>query len=312
MKQYNILTKVTGLLSRAGFQIQKHSPEILVVVGVVGTVASAVIACRATTKISGILQGPKEDIRQIHDLMANETMAEANEYTKKDGVKDLTVVYIQTGLKVAALYAPAVILGVASLTCILTSHNILQKRNFALATAYAAIDKGFKEYRNRVVERFGKDVDHQLKFNIKEQNVTKESVDPETGEITTTDEVAKVVDCAGCSPYARFFDETSVYWEKAAYYNLQFVTQHENYANDILRAKGHLFLNDVYKALGLQPSKAGQVVGWVYIPGKDNRVSFGIQEIYKAMADGIIDPKRTILLDFNVDGPILNVAGLEE
>ena len=55
MKKIELLNSVTRSFHKVGFQLKKHSPEILVVAGVIGTVASAVMACKATTKVNAIL-----------------------------------------------------------------------------------------------------------------------------------------------------------------------------------------------------------------------------------------------------------------
>ena len=175
MKKSEVIKRVSGTFHKVSFHLKKHSPEILVVVGVVGTVTSAVVACRATTKISEVLDDSKETIDKIHECVADETLAE--EYSKEDSKKDLTIVYIQTGVKLAKLYAPAIILGAFSITSILASNNILRKRNVALAAAYATVDKGLKEYRSRVVERFGEEVDRELKYHIKAKQFEKTVVD---------------------------------------------------------------------------------------------------------------------------------------
>ena len=134
MKNNEIISKMSRTVSKIGFQLKKHSPEILVVAGVAGTVVSAVMACKATTKISEILDESKDTIDSIHAVSENEEMAER--YSEEDGKKDLMIVYAQTGLKLAKLYAPAVILGGLSIASILASNNILRKRNIAIAAAY--------------------------------------------------------------------------------------------------------------------------------------------------------------------------------
>ena len=154
MKKFDILDKATRTFYKAGFQLKKHSPEILVILGVGGAIGSTVLACKATTKLSGILEESKDQIDQIHDCMENEEFREKHDYTEEDGKKDLAIAYVQTGVKIAKLYGPSVILGTLSITAILTSNNILRKRNIAIAAAYTAVDKSFKEYRGRVVERF--------------------------------------------------------------------------------------------------------------------------------------------------------------
>lgn len=304
----NITNAVSRTFHRTGFQLKKHSPEILMVGGAVGVVVSAVMACKATTKISEITEETKNTVETIHSCINDPDMAD--KYTEEDSKKDLAIVYVQTGLKFAKLYGPSVVLGVVSLGCMLTSHKILRKRNIALAAAYATIDKGFKEYRGRVVERFGKDLDRELRYNIKAKEI-EETIKNEDGTETVVKKTVSVADVNEYSDYARFFDESCSGWEKDPELNLVFLKQQQNYANDLLRAKGHLFLNEVYDLLGIPRSKAGQVVGWIYDeedPVGDNFVDFGIYDLYderkRAFVNGF---ERTILLDFNVDGDILNM-----
>lgn len=301
-----IMNKMSNVFYKASFKLQKHSPEILVVAGVVGTVVSAVMACKATTKLNSILEESKETIDKIHEVAADESMAD--KYTPEDAKKDLTITYVQTGIKLVKLYAPAIALGALSIGCILSSNNILRKRNVALAAAYATVDKSFKEYRGRVIEKFGEAIDRELKYNIKEQKVEETVTDPETGKEKKVKKIIQVSDIDGYSEYARFFDDGCKGWEKDAEMNLMFLRAQQQYANDLLRARGRLFLNEVYRMLGIPETKAGQVVGWVYDPENpmgDNYVDFGIYDINKPRnRDFVNGYERTILLDFNVDGNI--------
>lgn len=308
MNSTKIMNNVSRTLNRALFSLKKHSPEILVVTGVIGTVTSAVMACKATTKVSEITDQNLKQRTKIEEVkaLADEGKLESGqEYTEEDYKKDLVIVYTQTAVKLVKLYAPSVILGALSITGIITSHNILRKRNVALAAAYATIDKGFKEYRNRVVERFGKTVDHELKYNIKAKEV-EETIVNEKGEETTVTKTVNVIDPNTYSEYARFFDEACTGWDKNPEYNLMFLRNQQRYANDLLIARGHLFLNEVYDMLGIPRTTAGQVVGWIYNkdnPVGDNFVDFGIYDVSKEAARNFVNGyERTILLDFNVDG----------
>jgi hypothetical protein len=319
MKKTELMTTVSSSFNKIGFKLKKHSPEILLVAGVVGTVVSAVMACKATTRCGDILEKAKEDINTIHDCAANEELVE--EYTPEDVKKDLTIVYIQTGVKLAKLYAPAIALGALSLSGILASNNILRKRNVALAAAYATVDKGFKEYRNHVVERFGEDVDRELKHGIKAKKIEKVVVG-EDGKKKKVKETISVVEKDSLSDYSFFFEESNPYWEDDGNYNRMFLLAQQQYANDKLRANGYLFLNDVLDDLGIPRTKAGQIVGWVYNPDNpngDNYVDFGIYETYRRDEEAFIKDKamrerfgkeiyeRVVLLDFNVDGNILDL-----
>ena len=301
MKKSEVIKRLSGTFHKVSFHLKKHSPEILVVVGVVGTVTSAVVACRATTKISEVLDDSKETIDKIHECVADETLAE--EYSKEDSKKDLTIVYIQTGVKLAKLYAPAIILGAFSITSILASNNILRKRNVALAAAYATVDKGFKEYRSRVVERFGEEVDRELKYHIKAKQFEKTVVD-ENGKKKKVKEKVSVTDLNADSGYTQVFDESNPYWENNSDYNLSLLRAEQSHANNLLMARGYLFLNEVHERLGFQPTKAGQIVGWVYNPDNqdiDNYVDFGMIESNRDLGD---DYAPCFLLDFNIDGNI--------
>ena len=303
------MSKLTRTLNRVGLKLKKHSPEILVVTGVVGTVASAVMACKATTKIDEVLAETKNNVEKTKDYVEKKGFSE--KYTEEDYKKDLTIFYAKGGLELVKLYAPSVALGALSITAILSGHNVLRKRNVALAAAYATVEKGFKEYRGRVVERFGEELDRELKYNIKAKEVEETTVDEKTGEEKVTKKTVNVADPNNYSTYARFFDDGCTGWTKDPEYNLMFLKNQQRYANDLLKSRGHLFLNEVYDMLGIPRTKAGQVVGWIYdeeYPNGDNFVDFGIYDLYNEKARDFVNGyEKTILLDFNVDGDIMNL-----
>lgn len=306
MKKIGVLNNVTKVMNKAGFKLKKHSPEIFIVTGVAGVVTSAVMACRATTKLSGILDESKDAVEDIHYAMEHPEEL-PKEYTPEDGKKDLAIVYTQTVLKLVKLYGPSVILGGLSIAAILKSNNILRKRNVALAAAYSAVEKSFKDYRGRVVERFGEELDRELKYNIK----TKEVVTDENGKEQTVTKTVEVVDPALCSPYSKFYDDGCLGWTKDPEMNMMFLRRQMDAATERLKDRGYLFLNDVYDMLGIPRTKAGQIVGWIYDeknPIGDNYVDFGIYDINKEANRNFVNGyERTILLDFNVDGNILDL-----
>lgn len=303
MKFNELTTAATRAFHKAGFELKKHSPEILVVAGVVGTVVSAVMACKATTKVSTILDNAKESIDTIHECANNPELAE--EYTKEDSKKDLTIVYAQTGLKLAKLYAPSVILGAVSITGILTGHHILHKRNLALAAAYTAVDTGFKQYRGRVVERLGEAMDRELKYNIKAQEIEETVVD-ENGKEKTVKKTVEVADYEALklSPYTFCFDETATGWVRDADTNKFFLARQQDYANELLRAKGIVFLNEVLDMVGIDRVPMGQRIGWcLKDPNSDGHIDFGVLNIHcEANRNFVNGLEKSVWLDFNVDG----------
>lgn len=295
-----IMKSMNGVASKAVMKLKKHSPEILVVAGIAGTVVSAVLACKATTKVAEILDETKGTLDTIHDGMDTGAI-NGQEYTTEDGKKDTVVVYAQTGMKLAKLYGPAIILGTLSITSILASNNILRKRNVALGAAYAAIDKSFKEYRGRVIERFGEQVDTELKYGIKAKKFEEIEVDPETGKEKKLKKTVMVADPNLQSDYAVYFDSKSRNYETNPDYNRMFLKAQQAFANDKLQTRGHLFLNEVLDDLDLPRTPAGQIVGWTK-DGPDGYVNFRIVEVERETEDGRHEP--ALLLDFNVEGNI--------
>lgn len=295
-----IMKSVNGMASKTVMKLKKHSPEILVVAGIAGTIVSAVLACKATTKVAEILDETKGTLDTIHEGMETGAI-NGQEYTTEDGKKDTVVVYAQTGMKLAKLYAPAIILGTLSITSILASNNILRKRNVALGAAYAAIDKSFKEYRGRVIERFGEQVDTELKYGIKAKKFEEIEVDPETGKEKKVKKTVMVADPNLQSDYAVYFDSKSRNYETNPDYNRMFLKAQQVFANDKLQTRGHLFLNEVLDDLDLPRTPAGQIVGWTK-DGPDGYVNFRIVEVERETEDGRHEP--ALLLDFNVEGNI--------
>lgn len=295
-----IMKSVNGVASKTVMKLKKYSHEILVVAGIAGTVVSAVLACKATTKVAEILDETKGTLDTIHEGMETGAI-NGQEYTTEDGKKDTVVVYAQTGMKLAKLYAPAIILGTLSITSILASNNILRKRNVALGAAYAAIDKSFKEYRGRVIERFGEQVDTELKYGIKAKKFEEIEVDPETGKEKKVKKTVMVADPNLQSDYAVYFDSKSRNYETNPDYNRMFLKAQQAFANDKLQTRGHLFLNEVLDDLDLPRTPAGQIVGWTK-DGPDGYVNFRIVEVERETEDGRHEP--ALLLDFNVEGNI--------
>jgi len=277
-------------IARQALKVEKNSPAILFGAGIAGVIGSTVLACRATLKLEEVLDDAQDKIKTAKTL-------QHREYTTKDRDNDVRIITIQTGVKIIRLYAPAIVLGSASIAALAQSHNILSKRNAALTAAYAALEKGFAEYRQRVVDKYGEEEDRNFRYGSREVDVLQD------GKKKT---VVRVGD-GEPSIYARFFDPLSPSWNKEPEYNLIFLQCQQTYATDLLRARGHVFLNEVYDMLGIPRSKAGSVVGWIITDGQvvDAYVDFGIFDgTDHNVRDFVNGREGSILLDFNVDGVI--------
>lgn len=301
----NILNKLGRSANKVIFKAKKNAPAILIVTGIAGLAVSSYKIAKTSTKASAILDETKKRIDVVHTCQEREDLVEP--YSKEDATKDLVAIYAQTGVKMVKIYAPYVIMGALSVGCILTSHRILSKRNMALAAAYTTVDQGFKAYRGRVAERFGEDVEYELANNIKKKEIEETVVDAK-GKEKTVKKTVDVIDPNNLSPYSKFFDEMNPNWQRNSDFNRMFLNSQQNYANDLLKARGYLYLNEVYDNLGIPRTKAGQVVGWIYNPDNpigDNFVDFGLydgsKEVVREFVNGY---EQSILLNFNVDGNI--------
>ena len=291
-------TKITG---RTGLKLQKHSPEILMAAGITGIVVGTVMACRATRKLDNVIDEQHDEKIYVEDLYSE------GEIDHKEYQKNLTKVYAKTGLKIAKLYGPAVTLQIASIGCILGSHGIMKKRNVALMAAYKAVEQSFNDYRQRVIEEFGEEKDYDLKHGIQHEKV---KVDEDGKKVIKT---LNKADPNSISQYARFFDAASKEWQGIPEYDLMFLKSQQNYMNDLLHARGHVFLNEVYDALGLERSRAGAVVGWILTKDGDNFVDFGIFDGDRPRTRAFVNgTEENILLDFNVDGVIYDLIEEED
>lgn len=301
MKLNNLMEIAKKSTTQVTTTLKKYSPEIMIVAGAIGTVTAAVMACRATMKVNDILEEANKDIELLH---AAEDYEDPKEFKQ-----ELTRTYVKTGVEFAKLYAPSVVLGVLSISTVFASNNILRRRNASLTAAYATLEGMFERYRQNVVDTYGEEVDRNMRFGIKKQEIEVTEVDKNGKEKT----VKKTVDTIGpdeYSDYARFFDKTSREWDPNPEYCLTFLRAKQAYCNDRLKAKGHMFLNEVYDELDFPRTEAGQIVGWLYdeeSPNGDNYIDFGIYNLYKQNSHDFVNGyTKTILLDFNVDGKIID------
>ena len=275
---------VTRLAGRAGLVLSKHAPTILTAAGTAGFIGTTILASKATLKVEETVAEETALLVKVHEAH------EAGKLEDKDALHDKVVLYTRMTTKLAKLYAPALILGAASIVSLATGHGIMLKRNASLAAAYAAVDQAFKTYKKKVESKFGKDAVIDALISTAEEDLTKNEM---------TMEAIAAVD--GVSPYGVIFDETNNNWSADEDLSMLHLKCQQQYANDILQTRGHIFLNEVYKMLGFPHTPAGAVTGWV----KGNGDDFVDFNIFEGTFEGEDEKGRTVTkwaLDFNVDG----------
>lgn len=275
---------VTRLAGRAGLVLSKHAPTILTAAGTAGFIGTTILASKATLKVEETVAEETALLVKVHEAH------DAGKLEDKDALRDKVILYTRMTTKLAKLYAPALILGAASIVSLATGHGIMLKRNASLAAAYAAVDQAFKTYKKKVESKFGKDAVIDALVSTAEEDLTKNEL---------TMEAIAAVD--GVSPYGVIFDETNNNWSADEDLSMLHLKCQQQYANDILQTRGHIFLNEVYKMLGFPHTPAGAVTGWV----KGNGDDFVDFNIFEGTFEGEDEKGRTVTkwaLDFNVDG----------
>lgn len=289
--------------TKAAMMIRKYAPEILTGLGIAGFIGSTVLACKATSEVSEVLDDHKKEMETIKEVEYK------YDYSKQEIVKLKSEKLVKTGFEIVKLYAPATGLAVFGTTCVLGGHGIMRKRNAALGAAYAFVSGKFNEYRDRVRDQFGEEKDKELYHGLKKETITVEEEDENGKKKKVKKEIAVVDPAAGISPYAKVFDDASEKWVNSAELNLSFLRRAQDWFNDKLNINGHVFLNEVYDYLGIPRTSAGAVVGWVKGSNDgDDYIDFGVYSIEnQEKRDFINGYEPNIFLDFNVDGVIYDL-----
>ena len=291
MNVKNLSGVATRLAGRNALRLKKNAPHIMFGTGIVAMVGTVVLSSRATLRVHDLLDEHEETLEAIENARLTRS-----DYTERDAKADNIALHLKTGGKLVKLYGPAVVLGAVSIGCLTGAHVELNRRNAGLVAAYAAVDKAFTSYRERVVDDLGEQKDREYLYGVEEVETTKPTKDGKGKKV-------KSQRVAGASMFARFFDENNVNWNVTPEYNLLFLKAQQAYFTTRLNSTGHVFLNEVYDALGLERTKEGAIVGWVLGHG-DDYVDFGFMDEDRTAqyVDFMTGREGCLLLDFNVAG----------
>lgn len=296
--------KAGSVAMKTGMKLRKYSPEIMLAGGIVAGAAAIITACVATKKAEPIIEEAHKELDDIQNAVVVNEEGQEKSLTAKEMKKEAFVVCRRLTWKLCKVYGLAAFLFLTSVGLILGSHGILKKRYISTSLAYKALDEAFKDYRNRIQEAVGKDKELHF-FNATEEGGETTVID-ESGDAVTTKEVVKCRE-KKYSPYEFDFNSHTApgNWEANSDYNLMFLRNVENYLNDLLNSRGHVFLNEALDALGLKRTREGSVTGWIKGNGGDDYVDLGVSDYYTDeycdAHDGYI---KNIHLNFNVDGLI--------
>lgn len=307
------------MFSKVGFWTKKNTPELLIAASIVAAAGSIVLAVKATMKLEPVAKRGAEKINKIKEKIKDESKLASGEYNVQVLKKELFAQYTKTSWDITKLYIPSAISFGLFVAGILSSHKVMKGRNFALASAYSLAENSFRDYRERVKNKFGSDVENDLYKNVYEDEQTVTEKDEEGNDIDVVKKVKTYHMSNTESASSYLFDESNPEWEKNTILNIELLLGRERYLNQKLVAQGYLFLSDVYESLGVYPSQVGErktqasrVLGWLYDPNDDtlqNHISFGLADkmgnLNSETMEIVRSGQRNFWLEFNPDGDIL-------
>lgn len=220
--------------------VKRHSPEILITMGVTGLVSAGIMGVRATPRALQIIEEEKEKVNHALYEKAEET-GERYEPVNKLLVKDVVRLTWKC-------YVPAVATGLVSIACVVGGSTVNMRRNAALATAYTLSETAFKEYRDKVVETVGEKKEKVVREELHRDILEKNPVENKEIIVTNTGDV-------------RCFDVWSGRYFMSDMNTLQRVVNEMN-EQMINKFNPYISLNDFYYRLGLTETKAGDELGW--------------------------------------------------
>lgn len=206
---------MSSLLRKSQLFVKRNAPTILTVIGGAGVVVTSVMAVKATPKALLLLEEAKQE--KGEELSAVEVVKTAG-----------------------PAYIPTALVGVSTIACIFGA-NILNKRSqAAITSAYALLNESYKEYRAKVKDLYGDEVDSHIKKEIAKDKYNESDVKVEDDKELFYDEYS-----------GRYFQSTLAKVKDADYK-----------INKMISEDGGAFLNEYYAFLELPPIDGGDKLGW--------------------------------------------------
>lgn len=205
--------------SIGGF-LYKNSPQLLSGLACAGVISTAVLTANARLK--------------TQHIKIEEFKKSSKEEKKKFGIE------------LAKNYAPAVISGVATITCIVTSQRINSKRMAVVAGLYSMSKEALATYQAKVIETVGEKAEKKIRTSIDEDKLKNNPVNEKSNIFIGKGDVL----CYDSQSGRYFYTE---------YETIRSVV---NDLNKRLLSEHFVSLNEFYDELGIANIKQGDEMGW--------------------------------------------------
>ncbi len=210
------------LLKKIKKSFFKHSPEILMGVGIAGMITTTVLAIKATPKALQLIENKKKE-------------SDTEKLESIDVIKATWKCYI-----------PALVTMVGSATCLIGANSIKNKRYAVLATACSLSEHAFSDYKDKVIDVIGEKKEQEVHDTIARDNIKNTPVINNDVIITGNGEML-------C------YDNISGRYFKSDYERIR---QARHIINHTILTDGCASLNDFYYELDLPNIEIGDVLGW--------------------------------------------------
>lgn len=263
-----ILAGVKGFGNKALIVGKKHAPEICFGLGVAGFVGTIAGTVHATNQTHEILE-KKENLEEV----CNECLENKNgNYTRKIYDEDIKRIRRETRKRLFKAWWPVGTLGAGSVISFFSGFRILNGRYLGAAAAYKTLEAGYERYRQKVIERFGAEVDQEL-MDIQASEIQKMLKKEEEQQKADDEKGKKKKKALEQGNSIVLFDDRSEHWRRYWIPDmvLDYLSVKENECNDKRKINGIIFENEVRDILGVERTSEGQVLGW-----KDKPVDFGL------------------------------------
>ena len=214
--------KITEFFKSTRTFLGKHSPEILTGIGITGMISTTILAVKATPKAMKLIDIKKKEL-------------DTDELTVIETVKTAWKPYI-----------PAMLVGLASTTCLIGASSTNYKRNAALASAYALSERTLTRYRDKVIDTIGERKEQQIREKIAQDEIDEKKLSNSQVIVTSNGETLCMDTMSG-----RYFKS-----------DIETIKQAVNKLNRRLVYENYISLNEFYGEIGLDDVKNGTLLGW--------------------------------------------------
>lgn len=229
---------LSKIFKQLKMQTHRHSPELLLGIGIGGMISSTVMAVKSTPKALAIIENEKK--RQTKAI--NESIGAEGEHISVNNLKKKEIVKL-----VWKEYVPSAVIGGLSIACILSANSINSKRKATLATMCSLSESAFRDYKNEVINVLGEEKEKEVREKIAEKHVKEHPLKKSSNVMVMgADNVLCFESTSG-----RYFNSNKNEIEKAV-----------NYINRTIINENYASLNDFFDVIGLDYLPLGEELGW--------------------------------------------------